>query len=590
MEPNTTDAPPRPASAAAHKPPLLQSIKVRIIVFALAATIIPAITLGSLSYLQNTRFLSEKISQELHDTTAQVALEIDLIVKEKLHDVRVFANSYIVSENLSRLLSDGATSATNLVAMRLIQDYLRSVEAKFADYVELVLLDLNGQLIVSSAATANPPTLPAKWRETIISGTSVIGETVMEPEGTRSMLFFADPIRTANGAIIGVLGVKLSLETMDRVLTAYAQPGIRDVYLVNAEGNILASSRRLEPPAKDTSLDQVSVAKLSDRAGEAVTYEGYGGRTAIGTFRNMSTINLGVLTEMDKVKAFEQIEALQRMTLVLVVGLLVGIGLCAYLLGLTIVRPLRRLIRGADQVAAGDLEVDLPVGTHSEVGYLTQVFNHMVARLRRSRAELDSVNAELQAKNRELHKLSITDELTGLYNRNHLMQTLQAEIIRSGRNNHAFALLVIDVDHFKLINDTYGHQKGDDVLRRLAVLMKEAVRSCDYVARYGGEEFMVILPELRSAGGMEVAERIRARVAQERINPKGDCVTVSIGMAIFDEHGASSEVLFQKADQALYTAKANGRNRITVASADPESNPDKKALRLIPKEKRRSPR
>jgi nitrogen fixation/metabolism regulation signal transduction histidine kinase len=100
----------------------------------------------------------------------------------------------------------------------------------------------------------------------------------------------------------------------------------------------------------------------------------------IGTLNVVPSLGWGVVAEMDKVKAFAQIADLQRMTLVLVACLLVGIGLCAYFLGLTIVRPLRRLTLGADQVAAGDLDVDLPVNTRSEVGYLTQVFNHMVAR------------------------------------------------------------------------------------------------------------------------------------------------------------------------------------------------------------------
>jgi diguanylate cyclase (GGDEF)-like protein len=240
------------------------------------------------------------------------------------------------------------------------------------------------------------------------------------------------------------------------------------------------------------------------------------------------------------------------------------------------------------QVAAGNLDIDLPVGTHSEVGYLTQVFNHMVARLRRSREELASVNAELQAKNHELHALSITDELTGLYNRKHLMETLQTEVIRSQRNRHAFALLVVDIDHFKMVNDTYGHQKGDEVLSRLGAMLREAVRSCDYVARYGGEEFIVMLPEVGAAGGMEVAERIRERVARERITPKGDRITVSIGMSVFDEHGDTPELLFQQADQALYRAKTSGRNRIVTASAQSDGPSDRGPIRLIPKEKRPS--
>ena len=145
--------------------------------------------------------------------------------------------------------------------------------------------------------------------------------------------------------------------------------------------------------------------------------------------------------------------------------------------------------------------------------------------------------------------------------------------------------MVIDIDHFKLINDTYGHQKGDEVLHRLGNIFNDTVRSCDYVARYGGEEFTVILPEVGTAGGLEVAERIRERVARESINRKGDRITVSIGMAMFAEHGATTELLFQQADKALYAAKAAGRNRVVTAIGEIKPNQGKEPIRLIPKGK-----
>jgi diguanylate cyclase (GGDEF)-like protein len=589
MTNDTSSRPEPPPRAVSSRPPLLQSIKIRILVFALAATIIPAITLGSLSYLQNTRFLSEKIAQELRDATSQVSREIDLLIKEKLYDVRVFASSYIVSENLVKILNTDGPDVENLMAMSLIEEYLQSVRAKFSDYVELIILDLEGRLIATSAATHENATLPAGWREKMSGGQAVLGNATYDEVLKTSVILIADPIRSPGGGIIGVLGAKLSLDALDRVLADYTQTDTRETYLVNQQGKLLASSHLFTSPSRDVYLKHAVATKLFDHLGSPVTYTSYKGQTVIGTVKEVSSLGWGVVAEMDKTRAFAQIEAIQRITLVLVGGLLVGIGLCAYFLGTTIVRPLRRLSRGADQVATGNLDVDLPVHTQSEVGYLTQVFNHMVGRLRSSREELDSVNAELQEKNRELHQLSITDELTGLYNRKHLMETMRAEVSRSKRNHHTFALLVIDIDHFKRINDTFGHQKGDEVLHLLGGVFRDTVRSCDYVARYGGEEFILILPELGAGGGLEVAERIRERVAQERINPKGDRITVSIGMAMFAEHGDSPEELFQKADQALYAAKRGGRNRVVPATgrAEPpllEPGP----IRLVTPQKRES--
>ncbi|UCG12213.1 MAG: GGDEF domain-containing protein, partial [Deltaproteobacteria bacterium] len=251
-------------------------------------------------------------------------------------------------------------------------------------------------------------------------------------------------------------------------------------------------------------------------------------------------------------------------------GLLLGIGLCAYLLGLSIVRPLVRLTKGADKVAAGDLEVDIPVPSRSEVGYLTEVFNHMVARLRQGREELANINATLREKNKELEELSITDSLTGLNNRKHLMEKLAGELIRSERYDRKFSVLMIDIDHFKRYNDTYGHLAGDEVLRRMAEVFRQSIRSSDYAARYGGEEFMLILPETGSGQGVQAAERIRRRVAEERIGGEehSEVVTVSVGVASFPENGDDSNSIISQADVALYRAKQAGRNQVILADSE----------------------
>jgi diguanylate cyclase (GGDEF)-like protein len=248
----------------------------------------------------------------------------------------------------------------------------------------------------------------------------------------------------------------------------------------------------------------------------------------------------------------------------MVTGLLLGIGLIAYLLGLIIVRPLDRLTDGAAKVAAGDLEVGLPIYSRGEVGYMTEVFNNMVARLRQGREELAAINKTLREKNTELEEISVTDALTGLYNRKHLMETLPHELARAQRYSHPFSVLMIDIDHFKKHNDTYGHLVGDRTLARMASIFTESVRSVDYVARYGGEEFLIMLPETSLEDALSAAERIRARVAKEAFGDDGSKVriTVSIGVAGFPEDGDTSESIIASADAVLYQAKQRGRNRV----------------------------
>jgi diguanylate cyclase (GGDEF)-like protein len=298
-------------------------------------------------------------------------------------------------------------------------------------------------------------------------------------------------------------------------------------------------------------------------------YIGYHGKAVVATLKKVPDLNWGVVAEKDREKAYVQIVRLRNLTLALFAGVLFLIGLCAYFLGLTIVRPLGRLTAGADKVAAGDLGVDLPVHSHSEVGYLTEVFNHMVARLRHGREQLAAANEALMGKNKEVEELSITDSLTGLYNRKHLMETLTGEVARSLRHQRPFVLLIIDIDHFKDFNDTYGHLAGDEVLRRMGAVFKGSIRNCDYAARYGGEEFIVILPEIGPEDGVQAAERIRHRVAEEKISSNGDSVTVtiSVGVASFPEHGDDAETMISKADSALYQAKKRGRNRVLLAGS-----------------------
>jgi len=168
----------------------------------------------------------------------------------------------------------------------------------------------------------------------------------------------------------------------------------------------------------------------------------------------------------------------------------------------------------------------------------------------------------------EARRMSITDGLTGLWNYRYFTMTIGKEIERAARFGRPLALLILDLDRFKLVNDVYGHQRGDAVLVELAGRVRGMVRDVDTVARYGGEEFVVILPETDEDGAAQAAERIRAAVRRRPFAEGGDQpleVTVSIGAAVFPLHGGSSTALLRRADEALFTAKRAGRDTWRVA-------------------------
>lgn len=165
----------------------------------------------------------------------------------------------------------------------------------------------------------------------------------------------------------------------------------------------------------------------------------------------------------------------------------------------------------------------------------------------------------------ELEYLATHDLLTGLYNRKVLEQRLQEELLRAARYGQALSLFMLDIDHFKPVNDTYGHQTGDAVLSSFAKLLESSVRQTDIVARYGGEEFIVMLPQTALVEARELAQRLHDQIGGHAFSIKGDKeirLSASIGISCYPEHGATWEELLDTADAAMYNAKVAGRNQI----------------------------
>ncbi len=173
-------------------------------------------------------------------------------------------------------------------------------------------------------------------------------------------------------------------------------------------------------------------------------------------------------------------------------------------------------------------------------------------------------------------QLAITDGLTKLYNHRYFQDALEDELNRSRRFRRPLSLIMIDIDHFKHFNDTYGHQQGDIILKELACLLRENVRKIEIVARYGGEEFAIILPETSDAEAAEIAERLRNEVAKKDFTFKKrngrEQITISLGIATFPNDADNQVALIRSADKALYLAKESGRNRVCFLKKPADSN------------------
>jgi two-component system cell cycle response regulator len=213
--------------------------------------------------------------------------------------------------------------------------------------------------------------------------------------------------------------------------------------------------------------------------------------------------------------------------------------------------PLKQLEEGARRFGKGDLGYRLPLAATDELGQVMQTFNVMAEMLEKNQTELKA--------------LAVRDGLTGLFNHREFYRRLEEEIERVRRYGHPCSLLMLDIDHFKKINDTHGHQAGDRVLRILANWIRSEVRPTDQVSRYGGEEFTIILPETPETEALKAAERIRKGISECEItllNGEELNVTLSFGVATFPNDAKSAEELVAHADRALYAAKDAGRNRV----------------------------
>ncbi|MDP2659274.1 MAG: diguanylate cyclase [Dehalococcoidia bacterium] len=255
---------------------------------------------------------------------------------------------------------------------------------------------------------------------------------------------------------------------------------------------------------------------------------------------------------------------LKRIQLYTIAGIF-GLGLlaaavAAILLARSVLKPVALLEEGAKRIGEGVLAYRVKLSTQDEFGRLAASFNDMADKLNVAQAALS--------------ELSIRDGLTGLYNGRELHRRLKEQVEHSRRYDRPLSILMLDLDFFKAVNDSYGHQAGDEALQAVAAILRREIRSADTVARYGGEEFIVMLPETKTFGAAAVAERIRAGIANSPIlvgQGLSVSITASIGVATFPSEGAgggsaqglSEDALIAAADQALYVAKNTGRNRVS---------------------------
>jgi diguanylate cyclase (GGDEF)-like protein len=523
------------------------SIRLKILGLAVLATLLPSVGTAWISYHENKRALEAKATEELLSVSAQTARELDLWARDRRYDLRVFASSYEITENIASVARGDSPSAH-----RRVTDYLTSVRERFDDYDELLILDPSGQVVAPSGERATSVELPEGWQARLRNGDFVAGSPYWDDADEHAEIVIAVPILEAGERMLGTLAAEVNLLGLIGTLKVFAPGESGLASLLTADGGLIVSSAGGSREAMQLRYAPETIRAQLQSNGTPVELTDVTGERVVGSMRPVPGIDWIVVAAIPSAEVYGQLARMRLVTVAIVAGTLLVAALVGYALGLIITRPLDRLTRAASKVAAGDLEVELVDTKGGEVGYLTEVFRDMVARLRTSRVELE--------------RLSVTDPLTGLENRRRMMESLQNEVLRSRRLEHVFSVVMVDVDHFKDYNDTHGHMAGDEALKRVAMVLRGALRDGDSVARYGGEEFFVLLPETPAAAAADLVKRVRAALAKHA--PPAGPVTLSCGIAAYPANGDSGEALIRAADAALYEAKRDGRDRSVMARAE----------------------
>lgn len=271
----------------------------------------------------------------------------------------------------------------------------------------------------------------------------------------------------------------------------------------------------------------------------------------------------------------------KRRGLSIALSCMIAIAVAGILFGFLLTRKLAELTEAATQFAEGNYHRRISIGGKDEIAVLSNTYNKMAEKIQQNfhnlelqKSELKQAKEELEQRveertkelsiaNQKLQRLSEIDTLTNIPNRRRFDNVFEKEWSDAVQVRHPLSLMIIDIDHFKMLNDTYGHQYGDECIREVAGVIEKTKREQDILARYGGEEFTVISPNTTEEGIFALAQRMRKNV--ERCPFKKCQITISIGVAtIYPDKEGTPQKLLEVADQALYEAKKSGRNKVVL--------------------------
>lgn len=464
------------------------------------------------------------------------------------------------------------------VDVKAMQEAFAGFENTRIDATGVVFVGPDGRTLLDTSSPTGIDVSDRAYFKAGLEGQPFISDVLISRASGEPIVIFSAPVHDDLGRFQGVIFTPVRMATVSGLLSRMRLGKTGETFLVSREGLLLTDLRDdgaapdgPDGPDAPPLLSRFDTPVLAAAAGGVQMrgpYRNHVGARVVGAYAPLTSkpwVLVGEISESEVMtgarSAFAVAMGAGFLTILVLTPLLIR-------LARSIERPIERLVDFSESMREGDYATGcLPTkirGAPDEVARLHDSFCTLGETLRETIGELESI--------------SVTDPLTGLRNRRYLMQEGERLVALHVRSGHPLSVLMLDIDHFKKVNDTHGHQTGDALLRHVAGIMAETVRGSDILARFGGEEFCIVAPGADEAQAMHLAERIRARVEMCPL-PLGRetlVCTMSIGVARLAEDvefGSSPlEDVLARADAALYEAKRGGRNRVAAASGLPPSS------------------
>lgn len=544
------------------------SIRTRILIFSILAALAPSIGMGWLINSMMYATIADKTEQKLLDSFSIIDREISLWFKERSYDLRVFSNSFVIAESFNKYLGgvapDHSEDGEEPIHIKNIVTYLSSVRNQFPNYSRMVILNKQGDMVASSETgeTSRSIRLPVDALSQIDSTGYFKGEVFFEGPNNDPLMLIGVPIFSdKQEENMWLLAGEVHLRDILNILQANlfslktALPICGSIVRLG-DGRHLLSRCNIKGYVAPVTIPE-NIIKLFSFSPRLQEYTDPHDVRMVGIAAPLTQNNWGLIIAERYDDVYADLTSSRNRNIYITISFALIISLAAYFLTVMIITPLTTLTNGALKVAEGDLDVELPIYKNDELGIATRVFNEMVAELKQS-------HQKLQAQ-------ATTDFLTNLANRKRIMNILLNQFLHHQRYATPFSILMIDVDHFKTVNDTYSHLAGDEVLKQLADVLRKTLRNVDYPGRYGGEEFLVILSETNGEEAQNSSERIRRAVKEHTFTFQNHSLklSVSIGVTTVQQTDKNEYDIVKRADDGLYEAKAGGRDRVVYVNGSP---------------------